>query len=141
MKTISAYYQNTRGLRTKANTFLSNVVSCNFNVICLTETWFNKEITNASYFPSFYTVHRRDRDYAVTRKKFWGGVLIAVDNTVTSHRRRDLESCSECVWIEILSNDGHNYLIGNYYFPPLLEKKIDVGEKDRFFEVSHTDLR
>lgn len=124
METFNAYYQNTRGLRTKADTFLPNVVSSNFNIICLTETWLNEEISSADYFPPSYTVHRRDRDYALTRQKFGGGVLIAVNQSVTSHRRQDLETYPECVWIELLSNDGCNYLIGNYYFPPLSDNRI-----------------
>ena len=39
------YYQNVRGLRTKASELLVDVYSCNFHVICLNETWLNDLLT------------------------------------------------------------------------------------------------
>jgi hypothetical protein len=48
-----------------------------------------------------------------------GGVLIALSSRVRSYKRRyDLESCDECVWVEIPTSDGLNLIIGNHYFPP-----------------------
>ncbi|CAN8009974.1 unnamed protein product [Ixodes pacificus] len=38
--------------------------------------------------------------------KFGGGVL---------------ETYAECVWVEIPTSDGFNFLVGNYYFPPLFD--------------------
>lgn len=121
---IKCYYQNTRGLRTKADECMANVVSTNFDIICLTETWLLEELSSASYFSSSYAVHRKDREYDATGQKFGGGVLIAVCDSLNSYRRQDLESYAECVWVEILSSDGFNYLVGNYYFPPLSDTQM-----------------
>lgn len=137
---LRSYYQNTRGLRTKADECLRNICSSAFNIICLTETWLLDEISSNSYFPSRYTVHRRDRDYAATGQKFGGGVIVAVDSYTSNCRRYDLETYAECVWVELVAADGFNYLIGNYYVPPLsdatafvdhferLEKQIDFSK-------------
>jgi hypothetical protein len=68
-----------------------------------------------------------------------GGVLIALSSRVRSFKRRyDLESCDECVWVEIPTSDGLNLLTGNHYFLPdattehitnyflFLENKLDT---------------
>lgn len=33
----------------------------------------------------------------------------------------DLETYAECVWVEIPTSDGFNFLVGNYYFSTLFE--------------------
>lgn len=140
LKTLEMYYQNTRGLRSKAVEFMSNILLSPSEIICLTETWLCPGISINSYFPPTFTVFRQDRDYANTGMKLGGGVLIAVNSLVQCHRRKDLESYAECVWVELPASDGFNYLIGNYYFPPLfsdlefiehfesLQKKVDFSK-------------
>lgn len=119
---LSVFYQNVRGLRTKADEFLYNSTNSSHDIICITETWLCDGISVSSYFNPSYTVYRRDRDYLCTGQTMGGGVLIATKVSVASHRRFDLETYSECVWIEIKASDGFNYLIGTYYFPPLFDE-------------------
>ncbi|CAN7974975.1 unnamed protein product [Ixodes persulcatus] len=95
--TIKVYYQNVRGLRTKADEFSSNLALSSFDIICLTETWLCAEIHDSQYFTNDYTVFRRDRDYSATGQRFGGGVLIAVSSKLKSCRRQDLDTCDECV--------------------------------------------
>lgn len=128
--TIKVYYQNVRGLRTKADEFSSNLALSSFDIICLTETWLCAEIHDSQYFANDYTVFRRDRDYSATGQRFGGGVLIAVSSKLKSCRRQDLETCDECVWLEILLRDRSKYLIGNYYFPPKFECSTFISHFD-----------
>lgn len=79
-KKLNIYYQNVRGLRTKTNTFLNNLVVNNYDIICLTETWLTDGIFDAELFDSRYTIFRKDRDYARRGDTLGGGVLIAVRN-------------------------------------------------------------
>lgn len=123
----TVYYQNVRGIRTKASEFMSGIVGTSFTVLCLTETWLEEGISSSNYFPPCYSVFRRDRDYANTGQIYGGGVLTAVDASWRAWRRHDLESYSECVWVEIASKDGVNHLIGNYYFPPQFNYDLFVG--------------
>lgn len=118
------YYQNVRGLRTKDAEFLSEAMSSTYSIICLTETWLVDGISSSNYFPPKYEVYRRDRDYVKTGKSLGGGVLIAADRSLKVHRRSDLECYPESVWIEVMSTDGRNFLIGNYYFPPMFDHTI-----------------
>lgn len=105
---------------------MSNLITADFDVICLSETWLCDGIPNSNYFTPNYNVYRRDRDYISTGQKLGGGVLIALHSSLESQRRFDLESYSECLWVEIKTADGFNYLIGNYYFPPLCDSSIFI---------------
>jgi hypothetical protein len=48
-----------------------------------------------------------------------GGVVTVLSHTIYSFKcRHDLESCDECVLVEIPTYDGLNLLIGTRYSPP-----------------------
>lgn len=76
---INLYYQNVRGMRTKTNTLYRNQMHVNFDIICLSETWLLPGIYDAELFDSRYNVYRCDRDYDARGDTRGGGVLIAVN--------------------------------------------------------------
>jgi hypothetical protein len=120
---LSIYYQNVRGLRTKQFEFYGNVCASNFDIISLSETWLNDQCYDQNLFPSRYTVYRSDRAYV--NKDSVGGILTAIDTSLGScSRRYDLELCSECVWVEIPTADGISMLTGNHYFSPETEPEV-----------------
>lgn len=45
--TVNMYYQNVNGLRSKVNEFYLSVISCDYDIIVLTETFLNKSILDA----------------------------------------------------------------------------------------------
>ena len=48
-----------------------------------------------------------------------GGIVVYVTQSLTSHRRFDLEADSiECIWIEVLFNKSKPLLMGHVYRPP-----------------------
>jgi hypothetical protein len=101
------------GLRTRT---LWKCLLHGYNVIFLTETWLNDLCYDHNLFPDCFTVFRSDR--VSVNKIRGGGVLSALFSRVCSYKRRfNLESCDECVWLEISTSDGLNLLIGNHYFP------------------------
>lgn len=53
-KQMSVYYQNMQGLRTKKDSLYSAVLTCDYDIIALTETWLNENIFNAELFGSRY---------------------------------------------------------------------------------------
>lgn len=116
----SVFYQNVRGLRTKADTCYNNVAVSDYDIISLSETWLNSSFSSSDYFPPAYTVFRRDRNYEGMSANFGGGVLIAVKKHLQVVRRFDLEFSDESVWVEITFADS-NLLIGTFYFPPSLD--------------------
>lgn len=100
LSSLNIYYQNVRGLRTKSHDFLSNVLKCNYDIICLSETWLTPNFTDAEYFYHNYNVFRRDRGSGDVRG---GGVLIAVRSELCARRRDDLCSApsAEELWLSI----------------------------------------
>jgi hypothetical protein len=119
------YYQNVRGLRTKQLELYSNVCSNDYSILCLTEMWLNDLCYDHNLLPDGYTVFRSNR--VSTTKTRGGGVLTALSSKIrTCKRRHDLEFYDECVWVDILTLDNLNFLIGNHYFPPDTDRKSVV---------------
>jgi hypothetical protein len=93
---LSIYYQNVRGLRTKQLEFYDNVCAANFDIICLYETRPNDPCYDHNLLTSKYIADRSD--WAYVSKARGGGVLTAIATSLGScSRRYDLELCSECV--------------------------------------------
>ncbi|XP_050516030.1 uncharacterized protein LOC126890907 [Diabrotica virgifera virgifera] len=79
---MSFLYQNVRGLNSKVGIVFRNILNCEQNIICLTETWLNTSILSEEIF-SCYKVYRRDRETSSSSKLTGGGVLIAVSEELT----------------------------------------------------------
>lgn len=123
---LSIYYQNTRGLRTKTHEFYRSLISTNFDVIVLTETWLNKNILSSELFDDRYIVYRRDRESTgFHRNKEGGGVLIAVAKHICSCRILKWESNCEDLWVKLhLGNTRNEIILCAVYLPPPFQKSI-----------------
>lgn len=124
INSISVYYQNCRGTRTKLNTIYLNILSNDYDVIVLTETWLIPAIHDRELIDQRYMVFRCDRDFIATNKEEGGGLLIAVlrklrptlvNLTLTQY------SHLEHVVVQIPSTSGlrtMRHLISAAYIPP-----------------------
>ncbi|CAH2109043.1 unnamed protein product [Euphydryas editha] len=133
---INIYYQNVRGLRTKTEDVLKNILINNYNVIVFTETWLNSNVTNLEFIDKRYTVYRRDRLCSETTKKDGGGVLVAVSKHISSSRHSNWESDAEDIWVSIdikTNNIVTKILICVVYLPP----PMNLESLTRFLE--HTN--
>ena len=85
-----------------------------FDVICLSETWFTKNINPSdASIPGYQTPFRYDRPH-----DNHGGVAVYIKDSIPCSRRNDLElETVECVWIE-LHLKSKRLLIGTFYRPP-----------------------
>lgn len=117
VQSFKIYYQNVRGLKTKTVTFLNAVLSDNFDLIVITESWLNSSVENSEILDDRYTVFRSDRDYLNTGKSEGGGTLIAVKNTYFSTRAQHLETTLGELWIRILIGAETFYVCATY-IPP-----------------------
>lgn len=136
---LHIYYQNTQGLRTKTQTFYENLLSCNYDVICLTETWLNGNIFSGELFGDGYMVYRRDRESSSSIKSDGGGVLIAVKTSIRSTRCTEFETDAEDVWISIDTNGEGRFLLCCAYVPPgsegsLCEFKDGLCRNEKIFQ-------
>ena len=117
---MTLYYQNVRGINSNQKDFYLNILTTDFDIYCLTETWLNKSVSDNALFPSNYKVYRRDRDLSSSQKKKGGGVLIAVKKCFQSNSI-EFKNNIEAVLIQIQPNSSNNskIFICNVYFPPL----------------------
>lgn len=122
---LHVYYQNTQGLRTKTNRFYNNLVSNDYDIICLTETWLNSTVLTSELFSSKYNVYRRDRETATSTKKEGGGSLIAVKSIYQSSRCVELESEAEDVWICVGTGDSRVFVCC-VYIPPNCDYSVSA---------------
>lgn len=98
---LNVYYQNARGMRTKTNIFYRNVCSNNYDIILLTEMWLVDGIADSELFDCRYVVWRRDRNYAVTRQRKGGGILIATRKELLVIPQISFQSSAEDLWITL----------------------------------------
>lgn len=137
---VSVFYQNCCGLRTKSSIFYPNLLGCTYDIICLSETWFNENIVNCNYFTNEYLVFRKDRarpnpDVDIRG----GGTVIAVKKHLKVFRRYDLDFNNiECTWVEIKLRDDFKLLIGNHYFPPTIRTDL-LQNYVNFLEAANID--
>ncbi|KAL0818556.1 hypothetical protein ABMA28_008995 [Loxostege sticticalis] len=132
---LSIYYQNCRGIRTKLHTLYMNILSNNYDVIVLTETWLTDDIDNNEFIDQRYVVYRCDRDRSASNKQDGGGVLVAVlrglrpalfDKVTTANASQSKHF--EHILVEIPSaNNIKKHLISAAYIPP--RSSADVYEK------------
>lgn len=123
----SVYYQNVNGLRTKSNNFYQNVLNNNSEIICLTETNLSAAFFDSEFFPTSFSIFRKDRQHE--SKVRGGGVIVAVSSALASRSREDLSSGVEEVWVEIKGPD-RSLIVCCVYLPPADDAALTVFTKN-----------
>ena len=72
------HYQNCGGIKTKTGELRMRILSNNYDIIVLVETWLHPGVYDAEFIDDRYTVFRRDRDARSSNKAHGGGVVVAV---------------------------------------------------------------
>lgn len=131
---VNVYYQNVRSIVYKVDQVLPNILSSEYNILCLTETWLHSNISSSEYFPNNYIVYRSDRDFDKSNKSRGGGVLIAVENAFIT-TKMNLNIFDTTPTIDIvgckLTNGSMNLYILNIYIPP----DVTIYDFRLFFEI------
>lgn len=81
-------------MRTKSSQFYRGTSLREYDLLAITETWFNNNISSSEFFDRNYNVYRKDRSSTATGQGRGGGVMFAV--------RADL--CSSLITLD-LAND------------------------------------
>ena len=81
------------------------------DIVAITETFLNEDISNSEIVEKLYYVFRQDHN------RHGGGVMLLVRNTISATRRTDLEADYVLLWIEISHKKGKT-LFGVFYSPP-----------------------
>lgn len=115
---LDFYYQNVRGLRTKTKNFYLSTLSCNHDIITLTETNLCSSINDSELFDTGeFVVYRADRSSLNSSHASGGGALIAVRSCIASERIfvPDTENV-EAVFVK-LNVSSSNIYVGCIYIP------------------------
>ena len=116
------YYQNVRGLNTKVGSFYSSASECQFEIICLTETWLSYGISSSELFSHSYNVLRCDRQFEPTGLSRGGGVLIATNSDIQFFRDDLSEFHTNFSFIDIIGKkyflQHTTFYIFTLYIPP-----------------------
>lgn len=98
---LTIFYQNVRGLRTKTKDLRLALSSSDYDVVALTETWLSSDVLN-SELSSDYEIYRLDRNPSTSQLLRGGGVLIGVKKhlrckLVSLVNANSLEQVAVCV--------------------------------------------
>ncbi|XP_063540730.1 uncharacterized protein LOC134749640 [Cydia strobilella] len=123
-QSISFYYQNVRGLRSKTDVFHTNMLLSSYSVVALTETFLVSSVKDAELFSKDYIVLRKDRLGDVG----WGGVLLAVHKSLSVRRLSNIDGLSNDM--ELVSALVVDLVLSG--FTPETERVSVCGEVDAF---------
>ena len=109
---IRCMYMNARSLVNKTEEFQTLAVDT--DCIFAVETGLKPHVLSCELLPGLdFTIHRRDRSSRVG-----GGVLLTVNNTIKSFRRKDFEGNTEILACELRPNSRRKILAIVFYRPP-----------------------
>lgn len=111
------YYQNVNGLRTKLNDIKHSFASSVHDVVVLTETNLDPNITNNEIGAFNHQIFRKDRSGDTSRKISGGGVLVAVDKSLPCCEIKTSNTDVECLFIKISLKKRSNL----YHLTPMWE--------------------
>ena len=102
---------NARGIVSKQLDLMAYLSVHHLDILCVTESFLDFEVLDSEVCPAGFVIFRRDRD------RHGGGVVALVRDNLVVHRRPDLETSCELLWLELLTKKGP-LLFGIYYRPP-----------------------
>ena len=132
MSRLSIYFQNVRGLRTKSADLYLSGSTCEYDCVCLVETWLSSDVINSEYFTNNFCVFRKDRNHEVSNKTRGGGALIAVSSKYVA-LGLDLSAFS-ILAIDIVGckiKFGHEF---TYLFSVYIAPDISLHDFESFFQ-------
>lgn len=138
---LSCIYFNARSLRNKLEVLDGLVISDNYDIIFITETWFDSTVSNAQFsYNQTYNIERTDR----TDRKGGGCAILYRNNSSLQAvayqqpvRFSDVEVCA----IDVLGSVQTRFVC--VYMAPDVQNNISLGMKyfDYLQLLSQTDLK
>lgn len=114
---LVCYFQNVNGIRNKLIELTKALATTSYQIIALVETNLKPEILDSELGFINHNIFRCDRSSLSSGKCSGGGVLIAVHNSLQSHRILSGYRNTESVFIRCTSSLP-NTIIGCAYIPP-----------------------
>ena len=135
--------RNARSLKTatsnvnKVRNFSALLELCQSDIVAVTETWLNSNITDGELFSDDYVTYRKDREVTVQNKR---GILLSRKRNIPSRRPPDLEAECEIMVCEAqLVNVKKNVFI-LCYRPPSFDRGIFCKALDDTLQRVHKNV-
>ena len=110
------FYHNVSGIKSQLDQIRAAILTSDYNIIVLTETWLNSDIKDCELFDDRWDVYRCDRSDILDHRN-GGGVLIAVKKSLINERVYLNLDGVEALITRIKINDRWIYL-NVVYLPP-----------------------
>ncbi|KAL4714145.1 hypothetical protein ACJJTC_008499 [Scirpophaga incertulas] len=135
--TLSLFYQNVRGVKSKILDIYKSILCNNYDVICLTETWLDDTVCSKELIDDRYIVYRRDRSDLFKEKynkAYGGGVLVAVRKTIKSYQLTDIQSSG--IFFSIIEKHTPKFKPRKATYPFWFSRNLIsiLKEKDRYHQ-------
>ena len=102
------FYLNARRIVPKKLDLQAFLCDHHVDILSVTESFLDPDVLDSELCPPGFVIFRRDRDC------HGGGVMVLVRDDFVAHRRSDLETSCELLWIQL----SGLLLFGTYYRPP-----------------------
>lgn len=128
------------GLRTKIHEMVARLGSNDSDLICVTETWLNKDVNDSELNPDNYQIFRRDRDYLSESTTRGGVCIILVRSDLTSpyriinptSRGPMAEDITDSLYIcTVYSTPTRDHLKYTDFFQPIICLTDLIGYQDK----------
>ncbi|XP_064292001.1 uncharacterized protein LOC135309705 [Plodia interpunctella] len=117
-QSLTIFYQNVNRIRTKTTEVYLNILACNYDVVCFTESNLNDSVFDGEIFDGRYNVFRRDRETSLSKKSDGGGVIVAIKKDIDVVRHFDWDSGAEDLWITLFPSHACRIQLCVCYLPP-----------------------
>ena len=126
---LSCYYYNATSIRNKLADFNSHFSQGDYDMIAVTESWFNDSVFDAQVLKNCdLQIFRRDRSSENSVKDDGGGVMLSVSDTLTAKSRDDLTTNMEILWVEIIHSKTKSTYVAVVYIPTATTEILQLYE-------------
>lgn len=118
-KQLKVFHLNTQSLKMREHfhEVSDYILENDYDIVTISETWFNTSVTNASVAIQGYKLHRLDR-----LRKSCGGVCAYIRNHLKAEKIKDLTSITESgfhqLWLKIQHKQLRTFIVCVAYRPP-----------------------
>lgn len=104
-------------MRTKLHQLKTNSPIFSHDILFLTETWLNADISSSELGLHHYTTYRSDRNSITSKKSNGGGVMLCVSKNISSTKLPVKHKSVEQIFV-LLNIPNRKIIIGCVYIPP-----------------------
>lgn len=128
------YYQNIHSIRGKLDEVRNAIINSYYDIIMLTETWLDKDLSDAELDFVGYRIFRCDRSHYTSHQVKGGGTMIAIRDNFKCKLVNSLDDEIEQVWV-LLRLKNRELLLGTIYIAPDFNREFYLSIANSFCDM------